>query len=411
MTAKIDATTLRALLVLVPVALLAGETPSFAQQAVAQPTACLEPLAEPITLVQIQGQIAAPTPSRDGCWLYLIVDRQAAGRPSGVAVFKRSGNTFSEVRTVAIPVTLPRAGLRLTPDGTMLVASSANAVTVFDVAKLTSGDGDPTLGQVKGLAASSRLALTPDGRFVFVIIFGGNRLAIIDLERARTSGFSPDALAPAYVPTGQNPIEAVVSPDGRFVYATNLFAPDIMAAERKCFGGQQPQGAIQIVDVQRAKTEPATATVGWTFPAGCGANAIAVSPDGRRLSNAAADFIFAAEALPSELLVYDTTSVGAGKPPVRVGRIGISKGPTAIIDTGDRILVGFQQSDGVQPDIMIIDPSKVATGNDAVVGTLPSPGANLTISADGRTLFATSPLKGGVAVIDLRRVAIQPRAR
>ena len=65
-------------------------------------------------------------------------------------MFKRSGNTFSEIRTVAIPVTLPRAGLVLTPDGTMLVASSADTVTVFDVAKLTSGNGDCNAGPGQG---------------------------------------------------------------------------------------------------------------------------------------------------------------------------------------------------------------------------------------------------------------------
>ena len=411
MTTKIDATMIPALLVPVPVALLAGQTTSFAQQEAAKPTACLEPLAEPITVVQVQGQTGVPTPSRDGCWLYLVVDRQAAGSTSGVAVFKRSGNTFSEVRTVAIPVTLPRAGLVLTPDGTMLVASSADTVTVFDVAKLTSGNGDPTLGQVKGIPGSSRTAMTPDGHVVFFMVFGGNRMAVIDLERARKNGFSPDALAPTYVPTGRNPINPVVSPDGRFVYGTSLFAPDILAPEQKCFGGKQPQSAIQVIDVQRARVDPATATIGWTFPAGCGGNAIAVSPDGRRLSNAAADAIFEAEALPSELVVYDTAGVGAGKPPARVGRISVSKGPTAVIDTGDRIFVGFQPADGMHSDILVIDPSKAAAGNEAVVGTIPFPGANLTLSPDGRTLFATAPLKGGVGVIDLRRVPIQPRAR
>lgn len=411
MTTTIDATMLPTLLALVPVALLAGQTPSFAQRATAQATTCLEPLAEPITVVQVQGQMAVPTPSRDGCWLYLVVDRQAAGRTSGVAVFKRTGSTFNEIRTVAIPVTLPRVGLALTPDETMLVASSGDTITLFDVAKLTSGNGDPTLGQVKGIPGTSRTAMTPDGQVVFVVVFGGNRMAVIDLERARKNGFSPEALAPTYVPTGRNPINPVVSPDGRFVYSTSLFAPDILAPDRKCFGGQQPQSAIQVVDVQRARVDAATATVGWTFPAGCGGNAIAVSPDGRRLSNTAADAIFAAEALPSELVVYDTAGVGAGKPPARVGRIGVPQGPTAVVDSGDRIFVGFQPADGMHADVLVIDPSKAAAGNEAVVGTIPFPGGNLSLSRDGRTLFATSALKGGLGVIDLRRVPIQPRAR
>jgi DNA-binding beta-propeller fold protein YncE len=410
MNTKHFATMLRRMLVLVPLALAAGQTFPLAQQA-AGPTNCLAPMAEPITVVKTQGQMAVPTPSRDGCWLYLIVDRQAAGGTTGVAVFKRNGNTFQEVRTVAIPVTLPRAGLALTPDDTMLVASSENVITLFDVAKLHSADGDPTLGQIKGQQGSSRVAMAPDGRAVFVVLFGANRMAVIDLERARKNGFSADAIAPTYVPTGRQPIHPVVSPDSRFVYATNLFAPDIMSSERKCFQGQQPQGALQVVDVQRAKADPATATVGWTFPAGCGANAIAVSPDGRRVSNAAADSIFAAEALPSELHVYDTTAVGTGTPPARIARIGLSRGPTAIIDTGDRILVGFQATDGVQPDIMVIDPSKASAGNDAVVGTIPFPGANLGLSSDRRTLFTSALLKGGIGIIDLHRVTIQPRAR
>ena len=411
MTSRIAATMRRTLLVLIPLALVAGQTFLLAQQAATGPANCLAPMAEPITVVQTQGQMATPTPSRDGCWLYVIADRQATGGTSGVAVFKRTGNTLQEVRTLALPLALPRGGLALTPDGTILVASSENMITLLDVAKLNSANGDPILGQIKGQAGSSRVAIAPDGRTAFVVLFGASRMAVIDLERARQNGFSADAIAPTHVPTGQPPIQPVVSPDGRFVYSTILLAPDILSPEKKCSQGRQPQGAIQVVDVQRAKADPATATVGWTFPAGCGANAIAVSPDGRRLSNAAADAIFAAEALPSQLHVYDTTAVGAGAPPAQIARVGLSRGPTAIIDTGDRILVGFMASNGQQPDIMVIDPSKVAAGDDAVVGTIPIAGANLALSSDRRTLFASALPKGGIGIIDLQRVAIQPRAR
>ena len=115
MTPTIDATIRQAVLALAPAALLLWGTPVTAQQTAQSPSNCLRPMAEPITIVPVEGQLVVPTPSRDGCWVFLYANRQAPGS-SGVVVLRREGETFKEVRTVVIPVSLPRAGLALTAE-------------------------------------------------------------------------------------------------------------------------------------------------------------------------------------------------------------------------------------------------------------------------------------------------------
>jgi hypothetical protein len=194
------------------------------------------------------------------------------------------------------------------------------------------------------------------------------------------------------------------------VYSTNLVAPDVVAGPLTCLDGKQREGGIQIIDVSKAKADPGSATLGWAFPAGCGPNAMTLSPDGARLSNTAANNIVDPTDTRNVLVVFDTKPVRDGKLPTRVGVVPIPKGPISVADTGSRIVLGFQPEGQTQSPLLVIDAAKVGSGAAAIIGTLPFAGGYVNLAADGRTLVAAN-LKGDVALIDLDRVTLQPAAR
>jgi hypothetical protein len=373
------------------------------------PADCTQPFPDPITIVDASagpGSSSNPTLSRDGCWLFVMAGPAARG--PGVHVLRRTRQTYAHVRTIATPFSSPVSGMTQTHDRQLLIVGAANWLTFIDIERATSGHADPVVGRASGFQGAFKISVSPDDKYLFVPQFVPGRVAVFDLERARKSGFSTDAVVPSLVPTGQRPITTLASPDGRYVYSTNLVAPDVVGGPLTCLNATQREGGIQVIDVQRAVTDAATATIGWAYPAGCGVNAMTMSPDGTRLSNTAADDIYNTGATLNFLTVFDATPVREGKPPRRLGSVPISKGPISVVDTGTRIIVGFQQQGDSFPDLMVIDPTKVAAGRDAIIGTIPYPAGGLGLSADKRTLMAGS--SKGIAFIDLERVTLRAPA-
>jgi DNA-binding beta-propeller fold protein YncE len=400
----------RFLPLLTALGLLVDVAPAAAQRQPGGP-ACSQPLADPITIVNVPGGSANPTLSRDGCWLFVMVNRPNAEGGPGVVVLRRSDQTFAPVRTVAAPYSSPMSGMLLTNDQNLLVVAAAGSLTFIDVEKATTGDTEAVLGHMRGLPGAFKLTITPDDKHLFIPQYGPGRVAMLDLERARASRFAADSLVAGVIPTGRSPITAVVSRDGRHVYSTNLVAPDVLAGPPTCIDGKQREGGIQIIDVAKAKADPESATLGWAFPAGCGPNAMTLSPDGSRLSNTAGNNIIQnPDATGMALVVFDATPVRDGKLPTRIGAVPVPKGPIGVVDTGSRIIIGFQRQGESYPELLVVDPSKVAAGAEAIVGTIPYRSGGLSLSADGRTLIAAN-LTGDVALIDLDRVTVRPAAR
>jgi hypothetical protein len=393
----------------------AGYATTAADQARQAPQDCTQPMAQPITEIAVQGISLHPTPTRDGCWLFAgFVDREGVEGGSGIAALRRTGDTFEEVHTVLLP--LPRGpangvpmGMRLTPDEKVLVVSHSRWITFLDVEKLKAGE-DPMLGQVEGprIAVSWGLTLSEDGTYAFAAQQRTALVAMIDLERARTPNGAKEPFT-GFVPTSPSPINLAVSPDGRHLYVVNRIAPDVIEVPRSCEGGTGLEGVVQVIDVERARTDPASATVGFASPAGCGPQNVALSPDGTRLSATAGGRLVPPPTPPADtaVVIFDTRPLQEGRMPVPVGRIPMPAPPVIIHDTGDRIVVGFFYLDAndTSANLVVIDPSKAAEGRAAIVGNLPFPALYLTASFDGRTLYASRP--GVLSVVDLERAQLK----
>ena len=391
------------------------------QRIAAQPPAspastCGQPLPRPVMTLPMVGGVYHPTPTRDGCWVFFAFNNRE--KATGIAALRRTAQGFEEVRTVPVFVTpLGLGGLALSGDQKLLIASYGQELTFIDVEKFTSGIGDPLLGRITSprLSATFGLTISPDDKYAFAVQRGTAWIAVVDLEKARTSGFNQAALIGG-VPTGVQPLMPAVSPDGRYLFSTSIRAPDVIGGPRSCNNGTAFEGAIQITDVQRAVTNPADATVGFAVPAGCSPNAVTVSPDGARLSNTAAGDIYNASTPAAEnaLIVFDARPIHAGKPAMVVGKVPVPKGPIAVVDTGTKLVLGFFGQPGT-PDnmekarLIVVDPAKVASGEAAILGRLPVTAGQLSLSADRRVLYGGGGV--GLVVVDLELAPLEPYVR
>jgi hypothetical protein len=393
--------------------------PTHAQQQGEAP-ACSRPLSDPVTIMNLPSLY--PTPTRDGCWVFsVITDHNSVAGDDQIAVLRRTQDGFEEVRS--FPLKVPRMqgapvpfGMALTPDEKVLIASHGTHITFFDVARLKSG-GDPVLGSMSGsrISGSWGLSVSADNAYAFAAQSNIGAVAMIDLAKARSSGFDLSALA-GMIPTAQQALFPLVSADGRYLFSTALRTPDVLEAPRTCAGGKETESAVQVTDVARAKVDPRSAVIGFAL-AGCRPTAMAISPDGTRLSVAAGGVLASPAAADTSVMVFDVRPVQDGKPPSVVAKIPMAASPVGLADNGRHIVVSFyppNPNDATLKAIhaTVIDASKLTLGKGAIIGRLPFPIFYQRFSADGRTLFV-SVGRGAVrpfplAAIDLERARLEP---
>jgi hypothetical protein len=233
---------------------------------------------------------------------------------------------------------------------------------------------------------------------------------VIDLEKGRASGFDASVLV-GVIPTVYQPTITKLSGDGRYLYFATKQPPDVSTPSLTCAGGKQPEGAVQIVDAQRASSEAASATVDFASPAGCEPTTVNLSPDGSRLSVLAPgtpDLLSSQRAPSSAALVM--FELRGGTSPRLEGKVPLPAIPGGSVDIGSRIFVGL-----IGTEIAVIDPAKVSLGAAAIVGRLPVAAAILVLGQDGRTLFGIAgpktPTGSALVIIDLDRVPMQPMTK
>src|SRR5438094_3927599 len=104
---------------------------------------CNRTAPQPITHIELPGNPFAPVPTSDGCWIFVSLARTQS-KPGRIAVLKRDKGNVSIVRTV--PVEDSPAGMVMTHDGKILIASVDERVAFLDSQRVISGLGTPVLG-------------------------------------------------------------------------------------------------------------------------------------------------------------------------------------------------------------------------------------------------------------------------
>ena len=382
----------------------------LAPQAVAGPDSCNAMQAAVLTATLPAHPFAA-IPSADGCTIYVSLMGQGPRKPGAVAVLRRDGGKLSALR--GIPLDPAPMGLVLSHDGKLLIAASGDGVTFLDTARMISGEGDAVLGHIDdGGRAAISVAITPDDSFVFVSDERSASISVVDLQKARSSGFAGNAVV-GQIPTGRAPVGLAVSPDGGTLYSTSEVVdssewPGGCKPEKPGKIGEHHQGAIIVVDVLRAQTDPAHAVL-RRFPAGCNPVRVALSPGGERLYATARD--------SNALLVFDAAKLLSGAADSQIASVGVGTSPVGVVvvENGTRVIVTnsdrFSRSGRDENQTLsVVDAGKLSSGTGAVLGTVEVGGfpRELHLTADGRTLLVTNFGSSSLSLIDLANMPIKP---
>jgi YVTN family beta-propeller protein len=377
----------------------------------------------PIAYVDLPAHPFGVVATPNGRWLFVSVLGDEPTE-SAIAVLHRSANTVSLIRTIKDDDPL---GMTLTHDGKWLIVADNTKVEFLDVGRATSRDGNTLIGEIvesghfpysspndrKPIAVYP--SVTKDDHFLFVSEENIRNTMVIDLSKPRSSNFAADAVV-GHIPTAFAPIAVTFSPDQHYLYMTSQIALASYGWPKACKPEGQdpataqaanPEGAIIVADVGRAKTDPANSVIA-KVPAGCSPVRLALSPSGDRAYVTARN--------SNALLVFDTGKLLSDPEHARIATIPVGTAPVgvAVTDAGKHIVVTnsnrFSGGTNDHESLSVVDSSHVADGGKAVLGTIPAGGdpRELGLTDNGRTLLVTNFNSKTLEIVDLDRVALTP---
>jgi hypothetical protein len=374
---------------------------------------CNEATGEALTRVEVPGNPVMARTTPDGCWLVASLATTKLGWPGAIALFRRSTGAVSLARV--LPLEVPAYGIALTRDGSLLMVAAGDGVAFVDLQRLIMGRTDAILGELRdgGRPVRFYLNASSDGRVLFVSDEGAQTITVIDLVKARESGFAATAVV-GRIPVGQLPIALTFSSDQRYLYTTSQIAPARLGWAKECpqeGSGQKtaepvnPQGAVLVIDVERAKIDPVNAVVA-AAPAGCSPVRLVLSPAG--------DVAYVTARNSDALLAFDTRKLREAPMSSLLGRVPVGSAPVgvAVVDAGARIVVvnsnrfGGPQTEGHY--LSVVEAASMSAGAAAVVGTIPVDAfpRELTATPDKRTLLLTNFASATLQLVDWARAVV-----
>ncbi len=351
--------------------------------------------------------------SADQKHLFVSLAGDGHGKTFGIAVLENDEGTVALKRVVSLDV--HPTGIVLTHDGKVLVAACGDTVLIFDTAKLIEGEKEPEIARFSDGpdAGSVYVNVTADDEMLFVSDEGIAAITVVDLAKIRLIGFTPVAIL-GKIPTGRAPIAMTFSPDEKWLYTTCEIAapewgwPKTIPREGPPDAKARPlvpEGAVVVVNVARAKSDPAHA-VEARVPAGGSPVRLAISPSGDR--------VYVTARNSNALEVFDAAKLRDDSTHAKLATIAVGSGPVPVLvaERGTRILVGNSNRFGLDRDGLstatVIDATKIADGKGAVLGTITT-GAfprEFVLAPDGRTVFLTNFLSRTLQVIDAHALKV-----
>jgi DNA-binding beta-propeller fold protein YncE len=275
-------------------------------------------------------------------------------------------------------------------------------------------DGSHECAPGRGLSGAHWLALSPDGRDVYVSGLGADTIAT--LERNPENGTLAQAggvtgcvslIAPEGCQTTvgiDNPQHLVVSPDGRDVYAASALSGSLSTFARNADGSLTPAGCVSQLGGACAQG------IGLA-----GATGVAVSPDGgdvyvaSSISNAVTTFhrdVTTGALTPNGCILNGAPGGGCAG-----GTALLGAGDLVVSPDGKNVYVASPGSNAVaaferDPATGQLTQMPGMAGCISSGGGACTPGRNLegvealAISADGKNVYVASRLGNAVAVLD-----------
>jgi len=381
--------------------------------AYAQSSGCNAPAASPSFTVSLPGPPFMVVPSKDGCWVFVSITGGGRGPQPGMAVLKRSGGKVELSRV--IPLDSAPTGITLTHDGKLLIAAATSKTVFLDVQQMTSGGDKPVAGSFDSPRPPGSIYanVTSDDKVLFISEEYAQTITVIDLERARREGYTEKAII-GKIPVGLAPIALTFSRDAKWLYTTSQSALPDWNWPKACKpeGAAnvpdniivRPEGAVLVVDVEKARTDPAHA-VAARVPAGCSPVRMAMSPAGDR--------IYVTARNNNAVMEFDTSKLIADPSHAMLAMtaVGDAPVPVAVVGSGKKIVVGnsnrFARNDQGQ-SLVVLDAAKLREGMGAVLGVIPA-GAfprEMSLTSDGRTLLLTNFGSNSLQVMDVEHLPI-----
>jgi DNA-binding beta-propeller fold protein YncE len=387
---------------------LAGTAQTIGAKATSR---CNTPGTEAVSYVSLPGRPFSTISSMDGCWLFVSVTSSNPKSTNGVAMLSRTDGRLTVQKV--FPVEASPTGMVITHDGKLLIVADDEYVVFMDVMRMTSRRGDPILGYISDgrFSGSVYVNVTADDKFLFVSDENTETITVINLEKARAEGFK-DTAKVGKIPVGVAPIALTFSPDGKWLYTTSQVAPKSLkwaiackpeGADPVTAKEQYPQGAIIVVDVGRAQSDPANSIVS-NVPAGCSPVRLAISPSGDR--------VFVTARNSNSLLAFDTNVIRSNAEHAQVGKVQVGSSPVgvAVVNDGKLVLVTnsnrFAADQTARQTLSVIDAARVGEGQAALAGSVPAGifPREFGQSPDGRTLFVANYGSSELEVINLDRI-------
>jgi DNA-binding beta-propeller fold protein YncE len=307
----------------------------------------------------------------------------------------------------------------LTHDGELLIAANGQGIVFLSTAGLISGQGQPILATIRENPSATTLFVnvTRDDKYVFASEEGENTITVVDLARLRARGNIRNPVVVGKIPVGEGPVSLTFSADEHLLYTTSERALPAWGWPNRCDREdpedpptQWPEGAVLIVDVERAKTQPASSVVG-KLEAGCSPVHLAISPLGDRA--------YVTARKDDAVAIFDPRMFLADPAHARVGTISVGTAPVPILvmDEGKHLVVGNSNRFGTHPagteTLSVLDTSVIESSGDATVGSIPAgefPRA-LVMSPDGRMLLLANFGSSSLQLMDPLDLPIEKSAR
>jgi DNA-binding beta-propeller fold protein YncE len=274
----------------------------------------------------------------------------------------------------------------VSPNGRLLVAAGGSGASVFSVSRIEQAGSAPS-SWLDGTFTSHgegaiEAVVSPDGQYVFVSLEDSDQLAVFNLGQAERSGFRHTDLV-GYVRMGVAPVGMTISPDGHYLYATSEAATE-----------SGTQGTLTTINLRRAEVHPSDSVISTVW-AGCSPVRVAATRSSVYVTARESDQLldFSASELVSHPASALINRVQVGEAPVGLAVVNHNK--TLLIADSNRFNANGATSNLA---ILTVAGKSLQLVGYVVAGDLPR---DMAVSPDGTTIAISDYGSGDLEEVDV----------
>jgi len=321
--------------------------------------------------VSLTGSPFGVAVTRDGRYSFVSLGNSVEMLSNGSALAPRL------FRTIAAPGA--KKGEAITADGRYLLVTANSGAVVISIAEAEQGAPNPVVATMTSPHGSGAVGVTTsaDGRFAFVTLQSTDNLAVFRLRNAIAHGFVPSDFA-GYVPFKTQPVGIANSPDGKWLYVTNMQPGN---------GDDPGEGTLSVLSLRGAEAHPATA-VKSTATAGCQPARVIISPDG--------SVVWVTARQSDALLAFSAAKLRSSPAHSLIAKVTVGPNPIGLsfVSGGQRIVVADSDLNSLpdaSPSVAVVNTSDALKGKPALLGLIPSGMVprQFAVEPGGKTLLVT----------------------